>query len=177
MNWLDTILSRLAELWPWSRVKPWQMGVRSSFVPFGTVRVTVLGPGIARSIPWFDTLEIRDVQEDSWNLPTQSVTTQDDVAVSLSANFVFEIEDIKASVFNVREFTSSLQDLAMMHLSERIREMNWTELRGGQKELERSLKGTLETRAKKWGVSISRVGITDLVKARQFRHFGELSTG
>lgn len=174
MNWIEAILSRLAELWPWSRVKPWQRGVRSTFVPFRGVRVTVLGPGIARSVPWFDTLEIREVQEDSWNMPTQSVTTKDDVAVTFSANFIYEIEDVKAVVFNVREFANSLQDLAMIHLSERVRDLTWAELRDGQKKLEKSIEGTLTTRAKDWGVAIRRFGLTDLVKARQFRHFGEI---
>lgn len=177
MTWIESILSRLAELWPWSRVKPWQRAVRSSFVPFGGIRVMVLEPGIARSIPWFDTLEIRDVQEDTWNLPTQSVTTKDDVAVTFSANFAYEIDDVRASVVNVREFQSSLQDLGMMHLAKRVRDMTWPELLAEQTDLEKSLRGTLTTRAKEWGVKITQVGITDLVKARQFRHFGELSTG
>lgn len=176
MNWIAEILNRIASLWPWRRVHPWQRAVRSCFVPFRGVKVSVLHPGIARCIPWFDSIEIRDVQEDSYNLPTQSVTTKDDVAVTFSANFVYEIEDVKASVFNVREFASSLQDLAMLHLSERVRELTWDELRDGQKELERSLKGTLETRARKWGVAISRAGLTDMVKARQFRHFGEINS-
>jgi regulator of protease activity HflC (stomatin/prohibitin superfamily) len=54
--------------------------------------------------------------------------------------------------------------------------MTWPELLAEQTDLEKSLRGTLTTRAKEWGVKITQVGITDLVKARQFRHFGELST-
>jgi len=176
MTWIDAAINKIVWLWPFKKVQPWQRAVRSCFIPFRGVKVTILHPGIARAIPWFDSFEVRDIREDTWNLPTQSVTTKDDVAVSLSANFVYEIDDVKSAVLNVQEFASSLQDLAMVHLAERIRELTWAELRDGQKDLERSLKGTLETRAKKWGVGINRVGITDLVKARQFRHFGELNT-
>lgn len=176
MTWIDSVIQKILWLWPWRKVQPWQGAVRSSFVPFRGVKVTVLLPGIARAIPWFDDIQVRDTREDTYNLATQSITTKDDVSVSLSANFVYQIDDVRAAVLNVQEFTSSLQDLAMVHLSERIRELSWPELRDGQKDLERSLKGTLETRARKWGVGISRVGITDLVKARQFRHFGELNT-
>jgi regulator of protease activity HflC (stomatin/prohibitin superfamily) len=57
-----------------------------------------------------------------------------------------------------------------------VRDMTWPELLAEQTDLEKSLRGTLTTRAKEWGVKITQVGITDLVKARQFRHFGELST-
>jgi regulator of protease activity HflC (stomatin/prohibitin superfamily) len=177
VNWLEAILSRIADLWPFTRVMPWQRGVRTTFVPFKGVRVTVLEPGIARHLWWFDAIVSLDVQEDSVNLPTQSVTTKDGAAVTFSASFTYEITDVQAALFNVKEFTSSLQDLGLMHLAERVRDGTWDELLGGQKELERSLKGTLETRARHWGVKITRVGITDLVKARQFRHFGELSTG
>lgn len=177
MSWIEAIFSRIGQLWPWRKIQPWQRGVRMTFVPWKGVRVRVMAPGIVRAVPFFDDVEIRDVQEDTDNLLTQSVTTKDDVSVTFSANFAYQIEDVEAAVLNVREFSSSLRDVGMMHLSERIRELTWDELRNGQKELERSLKGTLETRAKRWGVSISRVGITDLVKARQFRHFGELQTG
>lgn len=177
MTWIEAIFSRIGQLWPWRKVQAWQMGVRTTFVPFRGVRVNVMAPGIVRAIPFFDDIEIRDVQEDTDNLLTQSVTTKDDVAVTFSANFAYQIEDVRAAVMNVRDFSSSLRDVGMMHLSERIRDQTWAELRDGQKDLERSLRGTLETRAKKWGVGITRVGITDLVKARQFRHFGEIQQG
>lgn len=177
MNWIDAILSRLEVLWPWRRVMPWQRAVRTTFLPFRGVRIAVLDPGLARAVPFFDSIEVRDVQEDTDNLLTQSVTTKDDIAVTFSANFAYEIDDVRAAVMNVREFASSLRDLGMIHLAERVRELTWAELLASQKELERSLRGTLTTRAKDWGVKITRVGITDLVKARQFRHFGELSTG
>lgn len=176
MNWLEALLSRLEQLWPWTRIKPWQRAVRSTYIPWGGVRVSVLSPGIARHLWFFDQIEARDVQEDSVNLATQSVTTKDDIAVTFSASFMYEIEDVQASVFNVREFSSSLQDLSLMHLSERVRSWTWVELLDRQKDLEDSLRGTLTTRAKKWGVRITKCGMTDLVKARQFRLFGEIST-
>jgi regulator of protease activity HflC (stomatin/prohibitin superfamily) len=176
MSWVQVIIEHITSLFPWRRVQPYQRGVRTCFVPWKGVRVSLLQPGIARCIPWFDSVEIRDIQEDSYNLPTQSVTTKDDVAVTFSANFTFEIEDVKASIFNVREFATSLQDLAMLHLSERVRDLTWAELRDGQKKLEKSIEGTLTTRAKDWGVRIQRFGLTDMVKARQFRHFGEITS-
>src|SRR5689334_4867468 len=111
MNWLDALLSRIEQLWPWRRVNAWQQAVRTTYVPFRGIRVQLLPPGIARAVPFFDSLEIRDIQEDTFNLPTQSVTTNDDVAVSLSANFVYEVEDLQKAVLNVRQFDASLQDL------------------------------------------------------------------
>lgn len=177
MNWLEAILSRLADLWPWVRTKVWQKAVRTTFIPFREAKVRVFGGGrIIRAIPWIDSVEIRDCQVDGYNLPTQSVTTVDGKIVSFSVNFFFEIEDVKAATFEVRDFASTLQDLAMVHLAERIREQSWDEVRLNQKKLEDSLKGTLTTRAKEWGVKITKVGITDFVPAKQLRVFGELNT-
>ena len=177
MNWLEALLSRAERLWPWTRVKPWQRAIRTTYIPWKGVRVAVMLPGIARHLWFFDEIDVCDMREDTENLATQSVTTTDDWAVSFSASFTYEIEDAEKQILNVRESASSLRDLAMIHLSERIRELSWIELLASQKELERSLRGTMTTRARDWGVKITRVGITDLVKARQFRHFGELSTG
>lgn len=176
-NWLETVFDWLTKLWPWKRTLMWQKGVRTTFVPFRKARVTLFGPGeIIRSIPWFDSVEIRDCQVDGYNLLTQSVTTVDGKPISFSANFFFEIEDVQKATFEVRDFASTLQDLAMVHLSERVRELTWDEVRLGQKKLEDSLKGTLTTRAKDWGVKITKVGITDMVQAKQLRVFGELQT-
>jgi regulator of protease activity HflC (stomatin/prohibitin superfamily) len=173
MTWIDAILSRIADLWPFVRIQAWQIGVRTTYIPFKGVRVEAIGPGPRRCLWWFESVIVVNVQERGVNLLTQSLTTADDVAVCLAANFTFEVEDAMKATLNVHDYADSLEDLAMMHLSERIREWKWDELRAGQKELERSLKGTLTTRAKDWGVKILRVGLTDLVKARQYRFFGD----
>jgi hypothetical protein len=66
-----------------------------------------------------------------------------------------------------------MEGLAMVHLAQKVRDYTWPELVAHQKDLERSLKNTLTTRVKKWGVEIVEVGLTDLVRSRSYRLFGD----
>ena len=45
-SWIGEILSRIADLWPFTRIQGWQRGVRTTFIPFRGIRVEVLEPGI-----------------------------------------------------------------------------------------------------------------------------------
>lgn len=153
-NWLESIFNRLADLWPWRKIQGWQKAVRTTFLPIFTWPQIVItrawpwmtitfapkvevfsGPAVIRVVPWFDSVEVRDVKEDSYNLPTQSVTTKDGKAISFGGAFFYEIEDVQKAVFDVRQFESTLQDLAMVHMAERLREMTWQEALRGRRNL------------------------------------------
>lgn len=173
MSWVEAILSRLADLWPFVRIGVWQRGVRTTFVPFAGVRITVLAPGMHRCLWWVERVTTQTVVEQVYNLPTQSVTCRCGTAATLSANFAFEVTDAEAAVNNVFDLSDSIQGLAMMHIAKKVREWTWAELNEHQADLERSIRDTLTTRAKAWGVKITAVGITDLVQARAYRLFGD----
>jgi regulator of protease activity HflC (stomatin/prohibitin superfamily) len=169
MTWIDAILSRIAELWPFVRVNTYQRGVR-----FRAGRnPTELAPGIHFAVWWFDDVHVVDVAEQPINLPTQTVTTRDDVPVTFSANVTYEIADVVQMYTSVQDFEDSINAIAMIHLAQRVRDWTWVELVEGQKELERSLKGTLTTRADRWGIKIIAVGFTDMVRARVHRLYGD----
>lgn len=173
MSWVDAILSRLADLWPFVRVQVWQRGVRTTFVPFRGVRVDVLEPGAHLKLWWMQTVVMQVVAPQVYNLPTQTPTSKDGVPVTLSVNFCYEVADAESAVNNVHDLHDSMTGLAMMHICKKVRDWTWDELIAHQSDLERSIRDTLTTRSKKWGVVIVDVGITDLVKARAFRIFGD----
>lgn len=173
MNWLDALLERLADLWPFVRVQQWQRGVRTTFIPFRGVVIRVLDPGAHRKLWWFETVVWQTVIPQVYNLPTQTITSKDGVPVTLSVNFGYAVDDAEAAINNVYDLNDSIQGLAMMHIAKKVREWTWDELIEHQGDLERSIKTTLTTRVQKWGVVITDVGLTDLVKARTFRLFGD----
>lgn len=131
-----------------------------------------LPPGVWMRLPIFWTIDVVCVAEDSTNLPLQDVTTKDDHAVSFDANILFEITDPVAYKLNVTDFDSAIANASMIHMAQRVRDMAWADLLEGQSALEKSLRGTLTTRAKRWGVTIKDVGLTTMVKARTFRLVG-----
>ena len=173
MSWLSDLLNRLSELWPFVRIAAYERGVRTTYIPRRGIKVDVLGPGVHLRLWWFQTVTEQVVVEQSENLPTQSCTCKDGTQVTLSVNFTYEVTDAEAAVNNVTQLSDSLCARAMMQVAKKLRGWTWAELVAGQSDLERSIRETLTTRAKDWGIRITDCGITDLVQARTYRFFGD----
>lgn len=174
MNWIDALLSRIAELWPFARVRTWERGVRFRYWPWlKEPSIEEVGPGVWFAFWWFEEVMSESVVQQTKNLPTQSITTKDDVSVSFSMNFLYEVTDIRAKFTKVHDFEESLVNLAMIHLAKRVRRVPWEYLRGHQATLERRIRRAIERQANQWGVKIVDVGLTDMVKAKQWRVYGD----
>lgn len=176
MTWIDAILNRIGLLWPFVRVRAWERAIRFSYWPNRGVKIETLAPGFWFAFWWFQEIDAESVVQQTQNLPTQSITTKDDVAVSFSMNFLYEVSDIQLKMTAVHDFESSLINLAMIHLAKRVRRVPWQYLRDHQATLERAVRKAIEKPTAAWGVKILEVGLTDLVKARQFRFFADAGT-
>lgn len=176
MGWFERLWAFLTELQPIRIVRSYEQGVYflngqvSRWKP--DAPEMALSGGVYAIVPFFDAIEIVNCQEDALDLPVQSITTTCGKQVSLSANVIYRVTDAVLWFTAVADFNENIQRLATRHIMARVREWSWAELCAEQKELERSLKGTLETKAKRWGVEILDVGFDTLVQARQFRLFG-----
>lgn len=170
IGWLG---DNLAALVPFRIVRSYQRAVRFWMGNPGPE----LGPGFWWIVPGLLTIEVVDTRADTSNLPTQSVTTKDGRAVTFSANVEFEIVDAAAYVTGVQQFDFSLTNVAMSHLAKRVRAWTWDELVTEQRALELSLRDTMTTRAKRWGVQINDVGLTDLTCAKTLRFYGDPGIG
>jgi regulator of protease activity HflC (stomatin/prohibitin superfamily) len=168
VNWLDKLLDLLHSFWPLRIVTSYEKGVR-----FWLGRDTAeLSTGIYAFLPWFGDIKIVTVVPDVMDLGVHSITTKDDRTITFSANVAYEITDARAMYTKVQDFATSLSRLAEGHMAAKIREWSYEEMVANQRELERSLERTLNTRAKVWGVSVLDCWLTDLVEARQYRLFG-----
>jgi regulator of protease activity HflC (stomatin/prohibitin superfamily) len=131
-----------------------------------------LDPGWWVRIPYVDDVEDVTVVDDVLDLPVQSITTKDGHMVSFSANIAYEIVDVHKMYCRVQDFETSLSRAAMNHLARKVRDWTWDELMLNQRDLEKSLRDTMTTRVKEWGVKVLDVGLTDLVQAQQYRVYG-----
>lgn len=165
----EKIWTFLAELQPIRIVRSYEQGVL--FIN-GQHSNTPLPAGVYAIIPFFDAIETVNCQEDALDLPIQSITTTCGKQVSLSANVIYKVVDAVLWFTAVRDFDENIQRLAARHLMSRVREWSWVELCLEQKELEKSLRGTLGTKAKAWGVEVLDVGFDTLVQAKQYRLIG-----
>lgn len=156
-------------MFPVRIIRSYQRGVKFKK---GIVQPEQLEPGIRWGWPFVDSIEVVSIVEDVIDLPTQSITTSDGKTVSFSANISYEVVDLVAYFTNVQDFSESLPRVAAGHLAKQVREWSWDELHKGQKKLEESLKGTLTTRVKGWGVRVIECRLTDCVVAKQYRIYG-----
>lgn len=167
-DFVRLIAEKIYEIWPFRIVRVYQRGVRFWL---GRVVGEQLGPGLYSFLPFFGSIEMVDVVEDVVDLPTQSVTTNDGKGVTFSANVCYEITDAVLHWTAVQDFHDNMSRAACSHLAVRVREQSYADLSSaeGQKKLEASLKGTLTTKVRPWGVQVLSVNLTDLVAAKHFR--------
>lgn len=161
---VEILLSNLWPLLPFRIVRQDEWGAR--WKKWGTVG-EALGPGIHWVLYFFHPFEKCSRGEGMLDLPTQSVVTVDDAAVCYSANIGWRIVDPVAYFVEVDNVADSLTALAATHLAKNVRKRKYSEVVRQLDKLEASLRLTLQTQAKKWGVEITRVGFTDFVQVEQ----------
>ena len=174
MNWIDAIITNLMELVSFFAffriIKVYERGV---VLRLG-IPHRVMNPGFNWLVPFkVESVEEVIVVEQTMDLMVQSITTKDDVSATFSVNLVWYVTDPTLYHTAVTDFERSAEGYARIHLSQRARDKTWTELLADQKQLERSLEGTLSTRLAKWGAAVVSLGFTDLTRARPFRLFAD----
>lgn len=169
LSWIEVLLNFVKQFNPFVTVPTWARGVRVR----GGKHVKELKPNIHWRWLGIDKVFFVTVVPEVINLPTQSITTKDRVEVTFSANIEYEVVDAVAKFTKVSDFDNSLVNAAMGHIAKKIRDWTYDELIDGQRKLELSLRETLTTYVRDWGVKINDVRLTDMVKARQYRLFGD----
>lgn len=169
MSWIEVIFNFLRDQFPLKFVPPWAKGIR---VRFGS-HIKLFEPGPAWIWWVIDNWIVVNVVPEVINLPTQSLTTKDSQTISFSANIEYEVVDAVSKYTKVADFDSSMVNGAMGYVAKKIRDWTYQELVEGQRKLELSIRDSLTTYVKNWGVRINDVRITDLVRARQYRLFGD----
>lgn len=174
MNWFSAVVEFLTRFWPLEVVYgSYQRGLRFwlgryvktldgngkllGFIPTG---------GLYCFLPWFGHIEVVNIAPDVLKLFDQNITCRDGTGVMIAANVCWTIVDPYKSFVEVQQIENNLGDACRRHLAKRVREWTWEELVENQAELEKSMKNTMTTHVKGWGVSIGDVGLVCFVKTR-----------
>lgn len=169
-NIVGIVFENAAKLIPGRMINEAQRGVRFTK---GLACREQLEPGWWWFVPLYQSIEVASVKDQVKDIDTQSLTTKDDTAVSVSMCIEYEVFDAVLWYTEVHEFDESLHGLAKIYLARGIRSRDYDYLRRHQRRVERAIKRALSRHAEKWGVRILTVGLETYVKAWQGRLMGD----
>ena len=131
-------------------------------------KVRVLDPGWHWVAPFHieETLS-ETVTPRTTNLPIQTVTTSDDIQVSVADLVTWEIADVAKLLLEAAEHQEAMLDTSLGLVASSAMSVTWKDL--ASDEFLRTLKSDIKKRARKWGIRVLDVQLTDLAKTRTLR--------
>lgn len=160
---LDFIISIWDKLTFFQIVKQYQQG---AWLRFGKLR-KVVGPGIYFKIPVLDEIDCYHVLTTAMTLDAQSVTTKDEKEVVAKGIIKYKIADLSKQFTDVYDAVDAISDVSMGIIKNIISKKNWEECK--EENLDNEITKKVRTEAKKWGIEVEAVTLSDLSRMRSFR--------
>ena len=160
---LELIIEFIEDILPFTVILYYNKGVR---LRLGKPR-GVLEHGFHWKIPFADNIITHMVKPTTMNLVEQSVTTKDNVSVVVKAVIKYEVADVEKLLLEVNDPVDAIADMVQGIIREKIINRNYSELNDGVLTSEISRSAKIE--AKKWGISILDITLTDLAQMRSIR--------
>lgn len=155
-NWIEQIL-------PFYVVRDYEMAVLLR----GGIYKKTSKPGLYLKIPFLDEVLTKHVVITTLNLPPQSLYTKDKQNIVVKGVIKYRVSDVKIFLLEVYDAQDALSDMTQSIIKSAI--MNKTIEECVDNEMDNLLTKKARVEAKKWGVDISQVTITDLAPIRSFR--------
>lgn len=127
----------------------------------------VLKPGIHFKIPLFDEVIDQHVVVTTLSLDAQSLYTKDKQNIVVKGVIKYKIADVKIFLLEVFDAQDALSDMSQSIIKNVIMSMSMDECTDS--ELDNTLTKKVRVEAKKWGVEVQQVTLTDLAPIRSFR--------
>jgi regulator of protease activity HflC (stomatin/prohibitin superfamily) len=128
---------------------------------------TVLKPGIHFKIPLFDEVIDQHVVITTLSLNAQSLYTKDYQNIVVKAVIKYKIADVKTFLLEVYDAQDALSDMSQSIIKNVI--MSMTIVECTDIELDNILTKKVRVEAKKWGVEVQQVTLTDLAPIKSYR--------
>jgi regulator of protease activity HflC (stomatin/prohibitin superfamily) len=129
--------------------------------------VKVLGPGFHVKLPIFDEVISHHVVVTTLSLPAQSLYTQDKQNIVVKGVIKYKISDVKIFLLEVFDAQDALADMTQSIIKNIIITTPLEECL--DLELDNLLTKKVRVEARKWGVEIQQVTLTDIAPIRSYR--------
>lgn len=132
---------------------------------------TVLKPGMHFKIPLFDEVIDQHVVVTTLSLDAQSLYTLDKQNIVVKGVIKYKISDVKTFLLEVYDAQDALSDMSSSIIKNVIMSMTLDECTDS--ELDNVLTKKVRVEARKWGVEVQQVTLTDLAPIRSFRFIND----
>jgi regulator of protease activity HflC (stomatin/prohibitin superfamily) len=160
---IDFLLQFVEQLLPFVIVKQTTKGVRLRFGKF----FDILDPGFHWKISFFDEVTPQTVVWTTFSMPSQSLTSKDDKDVVVKGIIKYRITDIQIFALEVWDAIDAISDMTQGIIFDIVKDRTWEDLQTLDLKPLITRKARLE--AKRWGIEIETVTLSDLAKIRSIR--------
>ena len=170
----DKLIELLSEWWlqitPFVIIRDYEEAVLLRFGKFKTV----LKPGIHFKLPLFDEVIDQHVVVTTLSLDAQSLYTKDKQNIVVKAVIKYKISDVKVFLLEIYDAQDALSDMSQGIIKNVIMSMSMEECTDS--ELDNTLTKKVRVEARKWGVEVQQVTLTDLAPIRSYRLINDTFT-
>lgn len=163
----DKLLDFLVSMWDkltfFTIVKQYQQG---AWLRFGKLR-KIVNSGIFFKIPIFDEIDCYHVLTTAMTLEAQSLTTKDDKEIVVKAVIKYKTSDLAKFFTHVYDAVDAISDVSMGIIRGVIAKKTWEECK--DESLDNEITKKVRIEAKKWGLEVESVTLSDLSRMRSFR--------
>lgn len=162
---IDVILQFVGDIKPWVVVPQYDRGVRLRW----GLNKGVLKPGFHWKIPFADEVLSHMVMTTTINLSEQTITTKDWKGIVVKGVIKYEVEDVEKLMLEVNDPIDAISDMAKGLIRTAFITRNWEDCNNDAVANAITIKVRAE--AKKWGIAVKEVTLTDLGEMKSFRLF------
>jgi membrane protease subunit HflC len=160
---LEFITTWIEQFSPVFVIRHYEMGV---LLRFGKYRNT-LSPGLYFKIPFVDEIIVQHVVVTTLSLAPQSLYTKDKQNIVVKGLVKYKISDVKTFLLEVYDAQDAISDMTQSIIKNIVMDKTMDECIDS--EIDNTLTKKARVEAKKWGVEIQQVTLTDLAPIRSFR--------
>lgn len=160
---IDVLIEWCNHILPFVIIRDYEQAVLLRFGKFNRV----LLPGIHFKIPFFDEVIEQHVVTTTLSLDAQSLYTKDKQNIVVKGLIKYKIADVKIFLLEVYDAKDALSDMSQSIIKNVIMSMTMEECTDA--EIDNTLTKKVRVEAKKWGVDVQQVTLTDLAPIRSFR--------
>lgn len=160
---IDLIVQWISDFLPVVIIPSYEEGVRLSFGKFKKV----LRPGMHFKIPLVDEILRHHVVVTTLSLPAQSLYTVDKQNFVVKGVIKYKIADVKTFLLEVYDAQDALSDMTLSIIKNIV--ISLPAEKCIDPELDNLLTKKARVEAKKWGVDIQQVTLTDVAPIKSFR--------